>query len=141
MTEKATERTPRGGYGRGRGNQGGSNRGRESSRQSSRQSLENPSSSNHDKRVAYSQEDNSNYKENEVDHIESKKGKNLMFRRVLIKQPAPYEPKHRRALFRIRYKILGKFCKVVAESGSIDNIISKEVVENLKLAKVPHVNP
>ena len=44
-----------------------------------------PSSSNHDKRVAYIQKDNSSIKENELDHIESKKCENLMFRRVLVK--------------------------------------------------------
>lgn len=64
-----------------------------------------------------------------------------MFRRVLIKNPAPNEPKHRRALFRMKCKILGKVCKVVVDSGSIDNVISKEVVTKLKLHKIPHENP
>lgn len=64
-----------------------------------------------------------------------------MFRRVLIKQPTLDEPKHRRALFRIRCKILGKVCKVVVDSGSTDNIISEEAINKLKLTKIPHVNP
>ena len=78
---------------------------------------ENPSSSYHEKRVEYAQEDNSSYKENEVDHIESKKGENLMFRRLLIKKPSPNESKHRRALFRIRCEILGKSCKFMVDSS------------------------
>jgi len=53
--------------------------------------LEKPSSSNHEKRVVYVEEDNSSCKENEVDHIESKKGESFMFRRVLVKQLAPNE--------------------------------------------------
>ena len=69
---------------------------------------ERPSSSNHNKRVAYVQEDNSNGKKLEVDHIESKMGENLVFRRVLIKKLAPNKPKHRRALFRIKCNIIGK---------------------------------
>ena len=90
-----------------------------------------PSSSNQDKSMTYVQEDCS--KESDVDHIESKKGENLMFRRVMIKQLAPDEPKHRRALFRIKCKILGKVCKVVVDSGSTNIVISEEVVTKLKL--------
>lgn len=93
---------------------------------------EKPSSSNQDKRMAYVQEDNC-IKESDVDHIESKKAENLMFRRVLIKQPTPNEPRHRRALFRIKCKIQGKVCKVVVDSRSTNNVISEEVVTKLKL--------
>ena len=50
-----------------------------------------------------------------MDLIELEKGENLMFRRVLIKQLAPKEPKHMRHLFRIICKILGKVCKVVVD--------------------------
>ena len=76
-----------------------------------------------------------------MDHIESEKGENLIFRRVLIDRPTLDEPKHKRTLFRIRCKILGKVCKVVVDSSSTNNMISEEVVENLKLTMVPHVNP
>ena len=69
----------------------------------------------------------------EISHIESEVGENLMFNRVLIRQPVKEEPKQRRALFRARCKILGKVCKVIVDSGSTDNIISKEVVTKLKL--------
>ena len=43
--------------------------------------------------------------------------------------------KHRMALFRNRCKILVKFCKVVVNSGSTNNIILEEVVEKIKLKK------
>ena len=64
-----------------------------------------------------------------------------MFNKVLTRQVVKDEPKHRRALFRIRCKILGKVCKVIMDLGSMDNIILEEVINNLKLAKIPHVNP
>ena len=79
------------------GNQGGSNRGRGLRRSNSYftsmkfynygqighpkfRFLDKPSHSNHGKSVAYTQEDNSNVKEPEVDHIELEKGENFMFR-------------------------------------------------------------
>ena len=98
------------------------------------------SSSNYDKRLAYSQEDNASFNETYVDHIESKKGKILMYRRVQIKQPTPNEPRNRRALFKTKCKILGKVCKVVVDSRSIDTIILEEAMANLKLRKIPHDN-
>ena len=95
---------------------------------------------NQDKKVAYAKENRSCFKENEVDQIDSKKSENLIFRTIIIKQLALDEPKHRRALFRIKCKILGKFCNVVVDSSSIDNIILEEAIEKLKLTKIPHVN-
>lgn len=64
-----------------------------------------------------------------------------MFRRVLIRQPMKEEPKKRRALFRIRCNILSKVCKVIIDSSSTDNIISKEVVKKIKLERMPHTSP
>lgn len=64
-----------------------------------------------------------------------------MFRRVLIRQPTKEEPRQRRALFRVRCKIMGKVCNVIIDSGSIDNIVIEEVVKKLNLTKVPHTNP
>ena len=86
LIEKSIESTPRGGYGKVRGNQGGFNRGKGLRRSNSYFSSmkfynygelnhptyrcpKKPSSSSHDKRVAYAQEDNC--KENEVDQIKS----------------------------------------------------------------------
>ena len=68
-------------------------------------------------------------------------GENLMIRKVLIRWPNQSEPKQRRALFRVRFKIQGKNFKVIVDLGSIDNIISEETTKNLKLTKVPHANP
>ena len=68
-------------------------------------------------------------------------GENLMIRKVLIRWPNQSEPKQRRALFRDRCKIQGRFCKVIVDSGSIDNIILEEAAKKLKLTKVPHANP
>ena len=76
-----------------------------------------------------------------MDHIELEKGENLMFRRSLIKKPSLDEPKHKISLFRIRFKIFGKVCKVVVDSRSTDNIILEEEFNKLKLTKIPHVNP
>lgn len=38
-------------------------------------------------------------------------------------------------------KILGKVCKVIIDSGSIDNVLSEQVVQNLGLTKIPHMCP
>ena len=46
-----------------------------------------------------------------------------------------------RALFRIRYKILSKVCKVIVDLGSTNNIIFEEVVNKLKIEKILHTNP
>ena len=64
-----------------------------------------------------------------------------MIRRTLIKEPVKEEPSQRRALFKMKCKIIGKVCKVVIDSRSIDNIVLEEVVNNLKLTKIPFVNP
>ena len=59
----------------------------------------------------------------------------------MIKQPASNVPRHRRALFRIKCKILGKVCKVMVDLRLANNVIPKEVVTKLKLKKIPHDNP
>lgn len=100
-----------------------------------------PTSSNSGKRVAYAHEDSSSSKTPKVDHIESKIGEKLMFNRVLIRQLVKNEPKHRRALFRVRCKILGKVCKVIIDLGPTNNIMSEEAVRKLKLTRIPHTNP
>ena len=64
-----------------------------------------------------------------------------MYRRLLIKQLDPNEPRQRRELFRIKCKILDKVCKVVVDLGSMDNVISKEVVTKLSLKRIPHEDP
>ena len=63
-----------------------------------------------------------------------------MFKRVLTRKLVKDEPEYRRSLFRIRFKILVKVCKVILDLGSIDNIIYEEVVKKFKLEKIPHVD-
>lgn len=63
-----------------------------------------------------------------------------MFRRIII-ESMKEEPKQRRALFRVECKILDKVCKVIIDSGSTNNIVSEETVNNLGLAKIPHTHP
>ena len=156
--EHWSETTTRGGHGRGRGSQGRSNKGRGSGRSNSYFAsikcyscgqLGHPtyrcpkkaSSSNNEKRIGYAQEDTSSFKSPEINHIELEMGENLMFRRVLVRQPMKEEPERRKALLRIRCKIVGKVCKVIVDSGSTDNMISEEAVKKLKLEKIPHTNP
>jgi len=49
------------------------------------------------------------------------------------------EPTQRKSLFRTTCKSKGKCCKVIIDSGSIDNLVSTEMVDKLRLAKT--VNP
>ena len=42
---------------------------------------------------------------------------------------------------RIRCKTLGKVCKVIVDSCSTNNIISKKEVKKLKIEKIPYTNP
>lgn len=86
------------------------------------------------------QEDSSSVKSLEV-NLDPESGDNLMIQRVLIREPVKEEPKHRRSLFRIKCKILGKICKVIIDSGSSDHIISEEAVSKLGLSSMPHSHP
>ena len=49
--------------------------------------------------------------------------------------------KKRKALFRVKGKILGKVCRVIIESGYTDNVILEEAVQKLNLTKIPHEFP
>ena len=64
-----------------------------------------------------------------------------MFDRMLIRQQVKGEPKHRRVLFKIKCKILGKVYKVIVDSGNTYNIILEEAINKLNFSKIPHVNP
>jgi hypothetical protein len=52
-----------------------------------------------------------------------------------------YEPTQRRSLFRTMCKSKGKCCKLVIDSGSMDNLVSIEMVEKINLKKTPHLTP
>ena len=64
-----------------------------------------------------------------------------MIRGTLIKEPVKGGPSQRRALFRMKCKIMGRLCKVIIESGSTDNIASKEAISKLNLQRIPHNSP
>lgn len=64
-----------------------------------------------------------------------------MLTRIPIKDPTKDENKQRSALFRVKCKIMVKLCKVIIDSGSTNNLISEEVLEKLKLTKIPHECP
>ena len=68
-------------------------------------------------------------------------GENLMVKRTLLKMPQRKEPRQRKSLFRTTCKSHGKICKVIVDSGSTENIVSLEMVEKLKLKRLPHHNP
>lgn len=98
------------------------------------------SSSQGEKKVAYVHEDTSSVKSLDI-QLDLESGENLMIKRILIREPAKEEPKQRRSLFKVRCKIMGKVCKVIIDSGSIDNIISEEAITKLKIPKIPHSTP
>lgn len=68
-------------------------------------------------------------------------GESLMLRKQMLKTYKGKEPMQRRALFRTTCKRKGKVCKVVIDSGCIENIVSNEMIEKLKLQKFPHETP
>ena len=63
-------------------------------------------------------------------------GEALMINKVLLEhEKESAEPIERKALFRTMCKVKGKFCKMVIDSGSTENIVSIEMVEKLNLKK------
>jgi len=69
-------------------------------------------------------------------------GEALMLKRVLVKtEKQVHELVQRKSLFRTRCKSQGKCCKMVIDSGSIDNLVSTEMVEKLGLKRMKHPTP
>jgi hypothetical protein len=57
-----------------------------------------------------------------------------MMKKVLLKQePETEKPMQRNNLFRTTCKTKDTFCKVIIDSGSIDNLVSTGMVENLEM--------
>lgn len=102
--------------------------------------LEKATSSHVEKRINNLQEDSSSVNSPEV-NLDIENGENLKVRRMLIREPVKEDPKQRRSLFKVKCKILGKVCKVIINSGSIDNIISEEALSKLGLSSMPHSHP
>ena len=65
-----------------------------------------------------------------------------MLKRILFKEAKEAkEPAQRRNLFRTVCNSKGKFCKLVIDSSSTDNLVSTEMVDKLKLEKIVHPTP
>ena len=70
------------------------------------------------------------------------RGEALMMNKVLLNpEKEPVEPAQRKDLVRTMCKVQGKCCKMVNYGGSIENIISTEMVEKPSLKKVRHLMP
>jgi hypothetical protein len=65
-----------------------------------------------------------------------------MLRKVLLKPEVEVEkPVQRTSLFRTACKTNYRVCKVIIDSGSIDNLVSTEMVEKLELETTMHLKP
>ena len=59
-------------------------------------------------------------------------GESLMLKIFLVKsEKQVHEPVQRKIIFRTRCKSQGKCCKMVIDSGIIDNLVSTKMVEKL----------
>ena len=63
-----------------------------------------------------------------------------MLRRLFLKPKKKIveEAAHRRYIFKTKYKVHGKFCNLIIDCGSIENMVSTNVSEKLKLKCTPH---
>ena len=69
-------------------------------------------------------------------------GESLMMNKVLLKPKKEHaEPSQRKYLFKTMCKVQGKCCKMVIESGNIENLVSTEMVEKLSLKRTKHHVP
>jgi hypothetical protein len=65
-----------------------------------------------------------------------------MMRKVLLTPEKEVESSVQRTkLFWTTYKSKDRVCKVIVDSGSIDNLISMEMVEKLELETIDHPSP
>jgi hypothetical protein len=65
-----------------------------------------------------------------------------MMRKILLKPEKEMEnPVQRNSLFRTSCKTKDRVCKVIVDSGSMDNLVSTEMVEKMELETVAHPSP
>ena len=70
------------------------------------------------------------------------RGESLVINKVLSKlEKEVIEPYQRKTLFITMCKVQGKCCQLVIDNGSIDNLVSNEIVEKLKLNTMKHHTP
>ena len=64
-----------------------------------------------------------------------------MMSRNLSNAPNTHEPPQTKSLFKTTCKCGDKVCKMLIDSGSIDNLVSREAIRKLNLRRVPHPDP
>jgi hypothetical protein len=65
-----------------------------------------------------------------------------MMRKVLLKpENEPEEPVQRTSLLRTTCKSKDRVCMVIIDSGSIENLVSTEMMEKMELKTTTHPNP
>lgn len=64
-----------------------------------------------------------------------------MRREVTTMKVPDKEPPQRKSLFKTTCRVGGKVCKALIDSGSTKNFVSLEMVENLKLRRLPNPHP
>ena len=80
-------------------------------------------------------------KEQEIENV-PEIGESLLLKKVLLKsEKNSVEPAQRKALFNTMCKVKWKFYKVIVDRGSMDNLVSTELVEKLNLKKTKHPTP
>jgi hypothetical protein len=78
----------------------------------------------------------------DVEAEDAKGGRSLMMCKVLLTPGKEVEDLAQRTrLFRIACKTKDRVCKVIVDSGSIDNLVSTEMVEKLELETTNHPSP
>lgn len=94
-----------------------------------------------EKRVQIVQEDEEETVNSSSHNCAPEVGETLMIQRQLLKASKEKEPLQRRNIFETTCKSKGKVCKLVIDSGSTNNIVSREMVDKLSLIKFPHQTP
>jgi hypothetical protein len=78
----------------------------------------------------------------DVEAKDAEGGRSLMMRKVLLTPEKEVESLAQRTrLFRTACKTKDRVCKVIVDSGSMDNLVSTEMVEKLELETTDHPSP
>jgi hypothetical protein len=78
----------------------------------------------------------------DVEAEDAEGGRSLMMRKVLLTPEKEVESSVQRTrLFRTACKTKDRVCKVIVDSGSMDNLVSTEMVEKLELETTDHPSP
>jgi hypothetical protein len=77
-----------------------------------------------------------------VEAEDTEGGRSLMMRKFLLKpKKEPENPAQRNSLFKTTCKTKDKVSKVIVDNGSMDNLVSIEMVEKLELETIGHPIP